>query len=95
MKIKLCALAIQLSFLLIVWCGCVSSKASNDSAFIEIAKREMRRHGWTCVKVERCAFEDNVWTIDLQNLRCHGPASFAIVRVAPNGSVIGVLQNLK
>jgi len=95
MKKYACLWVLQLMLVSVALSGCASSRTKNDMPAVEIAKQEMRRRGWKRIELDRCAFRDGVWVVDLYKPRFRGGANFASVRVSTDGAVVDVFENLK
>jgi hypothetical protein len=87
------ALAIMLASLALA--GCSSTAAKADPPAVLTAKQEMRRRGWKRIEVDRCVFRDGLWFVELHTPKSGKGWSYVCVRVAQDGTVVHVFQNLE
>ncbi len=95
MKKHLCLLAVELIMASVAVSGCTSTAADKSLVPVKTAIQEMRRLGWRRIKVDDCVLRDGVWVVYLHQPKSGGGKSYVAVRVAPDGTVVDIFQNLE
>jgi hypothetical protein len=76
--------------------ACSSAAARADPPPVRIAKHEMQRSGWKGVQLDRCEFRDGLWVVVLYHKsKIHGGRSYVTVKVAPDGTIKDIIQDLE